>query len=207
MARTRAADYDDKRKAILDQCARLWADTGYDRTSMSQLAEACGISKALLYHYYQSKDDLLFDIIDTHLRDVIAMLDEADDPLLPPEKRLRLLIGALLEAYRDSDADHKVQINSLSTLPPERQALLKGLERDLVVRFAEIIGAVSPAIGRDRRLLKPVTMSLFGMLNWVYLWFRPDGPMTREEYADLATTMTIAGIAALAEDPQRAAND
>ena len=207
MARTRAADYDEKRKAILDQCSRLCADLGYDRTSMSRVAEACGISKALLYHYYQSKDDLLFDIIDSHLRDVIATLDEADDPAQPPQRRLRLLVGALLEAYRDADSDHKVQINSLSNLSAERQARLKALERDLVMRFAKVIQDLSPAIGRSRKMLKPVTMSLFGMLNWVYLWFRPDGPMTREEYADLATTMIVAGVSSLGEGDDRAAAD
>ena len=67
MARTRATDYDDKRRAILHRAARLFADDGYDRASMASIAADCGVSKALLYHYYDSKDALLFDVIGEHL--------------------------------------------------------------------------------------------------------------------------------------------
>ncbi|MCG8360388.1 MAG: TetR/AcrR family transcriptional regulator, partial [Kiloniellales bacterium] len=67
MARTRATDYDDKRRAILSRAARLFADDGFDRVSMASIAADCGVSKALLYHYYESKDALLFDVIGEHL--------------------------------------------------------------------------------------------------------------------------------------------
>ncbi|NBP52464.1 MAG: TetR/AcrR family transcriptional regulator, partial [Actinobacteria bacterium] len=56
MARPRAADYDDKRAAILRRAAELFAEKGYDRTSMTEIAAALGVSKALFYHYYPSKD-------------------------------------------------------------------------------------------------------------------------------------------------------
>ena len=62
MARPRAADYDDKRAAILRRAAELFAEKGYDRTSMTEIAAALGVSKALFYHYSPSKDALLFDI-------------------------------------------------------------------------------------------------------------------------------------------------
>jgi len=64
--------------------------------------------------------------------------------------------------------------------------------------FAAAIGDVLPAIGRSKSLLKPVTMSLFGMLNWHYMWFREGGTMSREDYADLATTVLVEGAQALA---------
>ena len=68
MARSIATDHDDKRLVILKAAARLFADEGYGRASMSALASACGISKANIYHYYSSKEALLFDILDTHLK-------------------------------------------------------------------------------------------------------------------------------------------
>ena len=64
MARTRAKDYDEKRAAILHAAARIFAEGGFDRTSMATLAAECGVSKALLYHYYASKEALLHDIYD-----------------------------------------------------------------------------------------------------------------------------------------------
>src|SRR5689334_14879792 len=109
MARSRATDYDEKRRAILDRSAELFAEYGYDRASLSEIAKACGISKANLYHYYKDKESLLFDVIRYHLEELLEVVETADRPELAPESRLRELCAALLEAYRDADAQHNVQ--------------------------------------------------------------------------------------------------
>lgn len=197
MARTRASDYDDKRQAMLHRAAIVFARDGYDRASMAQLAAECGVSKALLYHYYASKEALLFDIIESHLQDLVTAVSEADEPQLDPERRLEVLVSALLEAYRDADAEHKVQIAGLRLLPVEDQERLKALERDLVAIFAEAIRALHPALFAGRPLIKPVTMSLFGMLNWFYMWFREGGPVSRADYARLATQVLVGGVKSL----------
>ena len=197
MARPRSANHDIKRRAILDRSAVLFARNGYDRTSMAEVAAGCGVSKALLYHYYVGKETLLFDILREHLQDMIDAAN-ALDPALAPRMRLRALIGSLLEAYRDADHQHKIQINEMTKLPAERKKILLGMERELVAIFAQAISDVLPDIGRNKALLKPVTMSLFGMLNWHYMWFREHGAMSREDYADLATTVLVEGAQALA---------
>jgi len=197
MARTRAKDYDDKRAAMLHRAAIVFARDGYDRASMAQLATECGVSKALLYHYYASKEALLFDIIESHLEALVIAVTEADDSALAPENRLEALVAALLEAYRDADAEHKVQIAGLRLLAAEDQEKLKALERDLVAVFAEAIRELHPALFKDRPLIKPVTMSLFGMLNWFYMWFREGGPVSRADYARLATQILVGGVKSL----------
>lgn len=197
MARTRAVDYDAKREAILRAAARLFAEEGYDRASMASLAAACGISKALLYHYYASKDALLFDVIGEHLRELCEAVEAADDPGAPPEARLRTLVGTLLDAYRDADDEHRVQINAMKFLPEAEQEALRAMERRLVAVFAGAVEGVNPALANGAGLLKPVTMSLFGMLNWHYMWFRPDGPLSREAYADIATRLIVEGARTL----------
>lgn len=202
MARPRSADHDIKRRAILDRSAKLFAQHGYDRTSMAEVASACGVSKALLYHYHASKETLLFDILSVHLQELLDAANAVSTSLQPRE-RLRALVGALLNAYRDADQQHKIQINEMSKLPQEQQKALIGMERDLVAVFAAAIADVLPAIGRNKTLLKPVTMSLFGMLNWHYMWFREGGTMNREDYAELATTVLVEGARTLS-DPQTA---
>jgi TetR/AcrR family transcriptional regulator len=206
MARTRASDYDEKRRAILDRSAELFAAHGYDRASMSRIAEACGFTKANLYHYYSDKEELLFDVIRFHLEKLLEVVEAADLPGHPPDERLRALVGALLEAYRDADAEHKVQINHLGLLPPERQAELKDMERDLVRVFAEAVAGIAPQL-RGTALLKPVTMALFGMINWHYLWFKPTGTLSRREYADLVTQLIVDGTRRLAPQGAGAARD
>lgn len=198
MARPRSAEYDGKRRAILRRSAKLFAQNGYDRTSMAEVASASGVSKALLYHYYVGKESLLFDILHAHLLDLMDAVRLVDTKLAP-RARLRALIGAVLDAYRDADDEHKIQINELSKLPAARKKDLIGLERALVATFADAIAAAIPSIAGHQALLKPVTMSLFGMLNWHYMWFREKGPVSREDYTDMVTTLLIEGAQALGE--------
>lgn len=192
MARKRANDYDDKRQAILDRSAELFSVYGFDRASMNKIAEACGVSKANLYHYYKDKEGLLFDVIRFHLKELLDVVEAADNPDAPPETRLHDLVAALLEAYRDADSQHNVQISSMRFLPKERQAELKGMERELVVTFSSAVAGVAPHL-KGTKMLTPVTMSLFGMVNWHYLWFKSNGSVSRAEYAGLVTRLISDG--------------
>ncbi len=194
MARSRAKDHDEKRDAILHRAAVVFARDGYDRSSMASLAAECGISKALLYHYHASKEALLFEILRNHLQDLVDAVEEANDLGLAPEARLETLVVALLDAYRDADAEHKVQLQALQLLPEAEQQQLKTLERRLVAIFADAVRALEPELFDGTALLKPVTMSLFGMLNWVYMWIREGGPVGREDYGKLATRMLVGGV-------------
>jgi TetR/AcrR family transcriptional regulator len=199
MARTRATNYDAKRRAILDRSAELFAEHGYDRASMSRIAEACGVSKANLYHYYRDKEELLFDVIRFHLEELLEVVEAADNPDLSPAARLKELVAALLEAYRDADAQHNVQINGLRLLPPDRQTELKAMERELVRIFSDAVAGVAPQL-KGTKLLKPVTMSLFGMINWHYLWFKSTGDVTRADYAELVAQLIVDGTRNLHAD-------
>jgi AcrR family transcriptional regulator len=197
MARTRALDYDDKRRALLSVAARLFAAHGFDRTSISEIADKANVSKALLYHYYPSKGALLYDIISVHLAFVADALAEADNPEASPEDHLLGLVRATLFSYREADALHKVQLNELDKLEPDQQQALRALERKIVTTMAHAVRRLNPTLLEkdEAQLLKPVTMSLFGVLNWTYLWFRDDGPMSREDYARFATRLFAEGVA------------
>jgi AcrR family transcriptional regulator len=211
MARTRANDYHDKRRGILSRSARLFAEHGYTGTSITMIADACGVSKALMYHYYPSKDAVLFDLLADHLQHLVGVVEAAARAEGAAGDRLFAIAAALLEAYRGADAEHQVQISSLKLLPPAQQEELKALERKLVALMSDAIAAAIPAAGEKPQLLKPLTMSLFGMLNWHYLWFREGKGLSRELYAKMVTSLMIAGaeqamdaIEAPAAKPERA---
>lgn len=208
MARTIAKDHDAKREAILHTAAAFFARHGYDRASMGKLAEACGVSKALIYHYYPSKDALLFDILDTHLTKLVDVVETAAAQPGSPQARLRGLIRAILIAYRDADAEHKVQLDALSSLPEDNQAHLRALQRRLVTCMSHSVRAIAPERFVERPdLVGPVTMSVFGMLNWFYLWYKPGGPVDRETYADIVTDLVIGGLPAVCAGEEAQSND
>ncbi|QBF29876.1 TetR/AcrR family transcriptional regulator [Thalassococcus sp. S3] len=186
MPRGIAKDHDQKRTALRKGAAAYFAAHGYDRASMTGAARECGVSKALIYHYYDSKEALLFDILDAHLSDLAAVVAEAQPEGLPG------LIRAILAAYADADAEHKLQLDALSTLPREMQAPLIALQRELVATMSGVIAAERPDLEADR--LRAVTMTVFGILNWFYMWHRPGKGLSRAEYAELAAGFVRKGL-------------
>lgn len=198
MSRTRAADFEEKQRDLLITAAEVFADLGMEKASMSQIASHAKVSKSLLYHYYPSKAELIFAIIINHLDELDEAIEAADDPDLPPKERLRNLVGTVLECYRGADNQHKVQLNAASALPDEQKAQIFAIERRIVKRFSTILLQINPNLADPGRpLLTPVTMSLFGMMNWVYMWFKDGGAITREDYAEIATTLILEGIKAV----------
>ncbi|NGM20858.1 TetR/AcrR family transcriptional regulator [Roseomonas stagni] len=191
MARPRAADHEEKRQAILKQAAELFATHGYDRASLAMLAKACDVSKTLVYHYWTDKAALLFDVLAQHLQQLVEIARGAVGTT--PRARLETLAFLLLDAYRDADAVHRVQITCLTLLAPAQQEALRSLERALVAEAAAIIADLHPTLAEDRRLLKPLTMSFFAMLNWHHLWHRDRGPLSREDYARMVAALIAEG--------------
>jgi AcrR family transcriptional regulator len=198
LARTRAQDFEEKQRGILDVAARVFAEQGMEKASMSRIAGHAGVSKGLLYHYYPSKSALIFAIVQAHLEELDKATAAADARDLPPGQRLRRLVGAVLENYRGADDKHKVQLNAAPALSEDQRIALTSLERRIVQRFSVVLDEVNPGLNKpERPLSMPVTMSLFGMLNWMYMWFRDGGRITREDYAEIVTTLVLEGVRAV----------
>ena len=126
MARTRASDFEEKQHGILMSAAAVFAEQGMEKASMAQIASHSGVSKALLYHYYPSKDELIFAIIHTHLVELEASVAAAVDEGLSPEAQLRVLVGVVLEKYRGADDAHRVQLVGTAALSEEQRGEIRG---------------------------------------------------------------------------------
>ena len=195
MARTIAKDHDAKRHHILKTAARVFADEGIARASMSAIAQACGISKANIYHYYASKDDLLFDILDSYLSALLAKVRDVPTNRLAPADALEALLTEFLLAYEGMDHEHKIQAEGLPLLPEAQQAVLRGYQREMVDMMGEAVAALNPTAFHDQRdMLRDTTMSVFGMLNWFYMWNRHADAARRTAYARHLARFTEAGV-------------
>ncbi|EEE36502.1 transcriptional regulator, TetR family [Rhodobacteraceae bacterium KLH11] len=198
MARTIAKDHDHKRARILKSAARVFAQEGFDRASMSQLARECGISKANIYHYYDSKDAILFDMLDSYLRQLRDLICGLNLEGLEPPDQLRRVIGEILLAYQGVDDEHRVQTSGMSALPRDQQQLLRGYQRDLVRFVSDIIENIAPETFQgDAAKLRATTMSVFGMLNWFYMWNAGADADARSDYAALVSELTLSGVVGL----------
>lgn len=196
MARGRATTYDEQRATILQRAAELFAKSGYAATSMNAVAEACGCSKPTLYHYFRDKDALLASICDEHVLRLHAMAVEVSARPLPPRDKLRELILRILAEYADAEHAHRVLTEDVRFLDAADQARILGREREVVAAFARVVADIRPDL-HQVALAKPLTMLLFGMINWLFTWLRPDGRLDHAAMAPIVADLFIGGLAAV----------
>jgi AcrR family transcriptional regulator len=194
MARPKAADYEQQRDEILRLATAAFAELGYPSASMAQLADACGTSKARLYHYFPSKEAMLYESLDRYTRRLGELVVDVKARGLAPRAELVEMLRALLAEYRDSRAWHVALLNDVKFLPPEQREHIKAQEREVVEAIAMTLERVAPSRFPEAER-KPATMALLGMINFTFAWLRPDGPMSYERYADLVSDLWLKGVA------------
>lgn len=193
MARPRAADHDEHRDRILARAVHAFAQLGYPSATMADLAHACGLSKAALYHYFPGKEALLQEALERHTARLLATCDAVAARDLSPAEALRALVRALLADYRDSRDHHAALINDVRFLEAPAREAIRAQERAVVGRVADAIDAAFP--GRVPPAQRtPTTMALLGMINFTFAWLRPDGPMSYERFADLVIDLWWRGL-------------
>ena len=194
MARTQAADFEERRLAIVERAADLFAERGFLGASIADLARACNTSKSLIYHYYDSKEDILFDVMHSHVR---ALLDAAEAIAarpLEPAGKLRELTLAFVQLYVGAAARQRVLLNELDQLPPEQRGIVVGIQRRLIDIVQQLIVELRPDLAAPASLQRPATMLYFGMINWMHTWLDPEGPVTPQRIAELAANIFLDGI-------------
>lgn len=193
MARTRAATFEQQRDAMLAAAAQLFADRGYPAASIADLAAQFGVSKGLLYHYYRDKEHLLFDIADRYVDRLVQLTADVESVATAPEATLRQLIERFMVAYEHAGAFHRVLVQDVKYLSAVHRQRVRAKQRHVIDAFARAIAAAAPDLAGDR-LLKPVTMTLFGMMNWTFTWLRPDGPVAHAEFAPVIADLFLGGV-------------
>ena len=194
MARGRASGYDDQRDMILAHAARLFARRGYPATSMNQVAEACGLSKATIYHYFRDKYALLVSIADGHVSRLQLLVADVAREAAAPELQLRELIRRIVEEYADAQDAHRVLTEDVKFLQPDDRERVLGKEREVVAGFARTVAALRPELEQSA-LSKPLTMLLFGMVNWMFMWMKPDGKLDHDAMAVVVADLFVGGLA------------
>jgi AcrR family transcriptional regulator len=164
---------------------------------------ACKTSKSLIYHYFPSKEDILFEAMDSHIKTLsnaasgIAAMDST------PADKLRALIHAFMHLYVGAAARHKVLINELYHLPPNRRDIIVGRQRRLIQLVVDLVAEIQPQLKTRPELLRPAAMLFYGMLNWTHTWFDPKGPASVDAISELMGDLMIGGLKGLPALPKR----
>jgi AcrR family transcriptional regulator len=181
---------------ILEHAALLFANRGYSATSMNQVAEACGFSKALLYHYYRDKYSLLVSIAENHVSRLEDLVSDVERQGLAPAARLRELIRRFVEEYAGAKHAHRVLTEDVKFLQEDDRERVLGTQRTVVAGFARVVAELRPDL-EQAALAKPLTMLLFGMINWMFIWMRPDGELDYDAMAPVVADLFLGGLPAV----------
>ena len=181
---------------MLEAAGKVFAEKGYSEASVQDVADALGILKGSLYHYIETKEDLLFWLLEEVHRDVQEILDQiAADEDLDPLQRLQAYVRGQVEYnlgnlqrisiyYHDMD---RLSADRLKQILDQRHAHERFVNK--LIREAQDQGMADPSL--DARVL---TNCLFGTVIWTYRWYRPNGKISRERIADLCADFALNGI-------------
>ena len=164
---------------------------------MNTIAAAGGTSKARLYHYYDSKEAILFDLLDRYTQRLLALIGEsqavAERRNLDDRAALHELIRRFLQEYESSATRHVALLSDTQFLGEEQRTLIVTRQRDVVAAFTRFLKRAYPA-RMNATNQTAVTMMLFGMINWTFTWLRPDGPISYTAFADEVIAMLERGL-------------
>ena len=197
MARPKSPTHDLKRDEILNLAAQCFAHRSFPAASMNDIAAACGTSKARLYHYYESKEAILFDLLDRYTQRLLALIGEAEAHAqrqnLSERAALHALVRSFLTEYESSATRHVALVSDTKFLGDVQRELILNRQRDVVAAFTRFIRRAYPDrvhAGNQTAL----TMMLFGMINWTFTWLRPGGPMSYAAFADEVVAVLERGL-------------
>ena len=181
----------EPRQEILRAAARLFQQQGYDATSMNDVAAALRLSKGGLYHHFQSKDEILFhimshamDITEERVINVARKIEGVEERL---RTLIRLHIGVVVSA---EDREITVMLHENHPLPPALRRKINGRKKDYVHFVENLIADVQRRRGSTSQVTpRAAAFALLGMINWIYQWYKPDGPLTGDaivrQYTDI----------------------
>ena len=185
--------FDRRLESLLATAAQVFADNGYHSTSMRELSRAVGMSLAGMYHYVRGKDELLFLIQQRCFTRVLEGAERALAGAADPVSRLERFIEHHVTFFARHMAEMKVLSHEAQSLSEERQAPINALKR----RYVDLLLGLLDELDREgARRLEPrvAAFALFGMMNWIYTWYDPNGTVSPDELARQFTTLFLHGV-------------
>jgi len=194
MGRARAAGFDERRKAIVAMATFLFAKDGFLGASVADISARSNMPKSVIYHYFSSKEDILFAVIWEHVSNLVHLAKTLASRDMPADEQIRWLARVLLEAYNYSPWRHKIMLKEIDNLRPEKREVILQAQRDVVEVADKYVVALSHALRDQPKQRVAYVMMFFGMLNWTHTWFDRSSPFTEKKVADIATEMFLKGL-------------
>jgi len=183
-----------KTEEIYRVIARLFAYRGYHSTSMREIARELGMNQSSLYHYFTSKQDILFTLMNDAMDDVLAILQEISSTDLLPEDRLNRVLGFYTQYYAGDQERLILLVNEMNSLNEEYRSILVGKQRQYVQLIKSILEELA-AQGKIKQIDPAIaTFAFFGMVHYTIKWYHKDGPVSLEQLANSFVEIFTKGV-------------
>jgi AcrR family transcriptional regulator len=188
--------WERRRAEIVEAAARLFDRDGYAQTNIYAIADAAGLQKASLYHYFRSKTDLLVQVHYDYIEFLFEELETVPRDLVAPDERLKSVVQHIVKHMKTHRHFVRIFFEYSRELPPQPRREIAVRRRRYREEVIEIVrDGVAQGIFRD---VDPyyTTMAIFGMGNWVYQWYESDPGGDPDHIADTFWDLVWHGIAA-----------
>ena len=189
--------YDQKLEFILRTAARIFAEKSYHSTSMRDISRETKVSLAGLYHYCKSKEELLFLIQDNCFGRVLERLEQQLQEVEDPVVKLNIFIENHLSFFAANMAEMKVLSHEAESLRGDLHAHVSTRKDNYTKLARKILQEVQESTQNKQLVdLTVATYALFGMINWIYNWYDPQGKLKVRDLAQHLTQLFLGGFSA-----------
>lgn len=174
--------------------AQIILRKGYDATSINDIANALGMTKAGLYHYINGKKELLFDIMNFGLDELDEEVSTPACSIADPSARLRFIIASHAQLVTRGQGAITILVDEITALPPAQNRIITRRKREYFDRLRDVLNELKSQGKLHDVDTTAATFSLLGMINWLSRWFRLDGDLTQEQVAEQITRIALNGL-------------
>ncbi len=190
-------------RQILETSAELFAQRGFAATSVQDVADAVGISRPALYHYFRNKDEILARLTDGLIVSAGSAIQEAMAVSMPADQQLALLVRALTVPIAESPGRFRLLLTRDASISPDAQERLHELERTVLRSLTSVIErGVTTGVFR-RCEPRTASFAVVGMINWVAWWYLPGGTQTIDELSEALVDFALASLRSSAKASDR----
>jgi AcrR family transcriptional regulator len=184
----------EKSKEINRVIARLFAFKGYHSTSMREIAAELGMNQSSLYHYFKSKEDILFKLMNDAIDDVLAILKEICAADLPAEEKLKKVLGFYTSYYAGDQERLILLVNEMNSLDKRHRLILVDKQR----QYVHLIKSILKELTGQHKLKKihpsVAVFAFFGMVHYTIKWYHKNGSVSLDDLADEFVQIFTKGI-------------
>ncbi len=179
---------------IINAATELFAKKGYAATSMREISENLEITKATLYHYFKSKEQILFEILDNVMDEALQNLEKISNMDISPEEKLKNVLKFYSKYYVSKQNDLILLVNELNSLNEKYKKILIEKEK----KYLNLIKSIFNELNLQGKLkdipLTVLAFSFFGMVHYTIKWYHPNGSIKPDKLSEYFVEIFTKGI-------------